>query len=132
MPLLTIGQLAKLSEVSAVTIRFYEKNGLISKGKRLLNGYRSYTVETAQEVKFIKKAQLIGFSLAEIADLRLLQMTKDLDAHEVKNIIAQKIELIHHKITALKGIQTELEKLNSLCCGKVKMQDCPILKALNE
>lgn len=61
-----IGQLAKLAEVKPDTVRFYERTGLLAKPKRNPNGYRSYGKTALDEIRFIRKAQSLGFSLDEI------------------------------------------------------------------
>ena len=61
-----IGQLAKLADVGPDTVRFYERTGLLAKPKRNPNGYRSYGEAALAEIRFIRKAQSLGFSLDEI------------------------------------------------------------------
>lgn len=127
----TIGQLAKLAELSTVTIRYYEKAGLINKADRLDNGYRSYHCETLKQLRFIKNAQLIGFSLAEIKELQILKANETFSASDVKAFVRKKIELIDSKINALHEIKNELNQLDTLCNGTVARKECPILKALS-
>ena len=127
----TIGQLAKLADMSTVTVRYYEKKGLILKPTRLANGYRHYADETINQLRFIKNAQLIGFSLAEIKELQLIKAQETLSANEVKTFVRKKINLIDQKIQTLNEIKTELNELDTLCNGKSALKDCPILKALS-
>ena len=61
-----IGQLAKLADVKPDTVRFYERTGLLDKPRRNPNGYRSYRKATLDEIRFIRKAQSLGFSLDEV------------------------------------------------------------------
>ena len=63
---LLIGRLAKLSGVKPDTIRFYERSGLLPKPQRLASGYRIYDNAALKQVRFIRKAQSLGFSLDEI------------------------------------------------------------------
>lgn len=64
--LLLIGQLAKLAGVKPDTVRFYERSGLLPRAKRSPAGYRVYEEAAAQQLRFVKKAQALGFSLDEI------------------------------------------------------------------
>ena len=63
---LLIGRLAKLSGVRPDTIRFYERNGLLPKPSRTASGYRVYDAAALNQMRFIRKAQSLGFSLDEI------------------------------------------------------------------
>ena len=69
MATLTIGKLARASHVKIDTIRYYERQGLVSPEARTEAGYRLYNLESLRRVKFIRKAQGLGFSLTEIAQL---------------------------------------------------------------
>ncbi len=69
---LTIGQLAKTAGVRMTAVRFYERRGLIADPDRSEAGYRQYAPEVALQIRFIKNAQALGFTLEEIADLLLL------------------------------------------------------------
>ncbi len=126
----TIGQLAKLAKLNTVTIRYYEKTNLINKANRLKNGYRSYSDTTLKQLRFIKNAQLIGFSLAEIKELQTINESETKSAQNVKTFVQKKIELIDAKINALLEIKNELRQLDVLCNGNVVREECPILKAL--
>ena len=66
MPTLTIGKLAKAGEVRVDTVRYYERMGLISPFERTESGYRKYSQESIKRLRFIRKAQGLGFSLEEI------------------------------------------------------------------
>src|SRR5216117_2325905 len=70
---LLIGRLAKLSGVKPDTIRFYERSGLLPKPQRLASGYRIYDDATLKQVRFIRKAQSLGFSLDEIRRIMSLR-----------------------------------------------------------
>ena len=70
---LLIGRLAKLSGVRPDTIRFYERSGLLPKPQRLASGYRIYDDAALKQVRFIRKAQALGFSLDEIQRIMSLR-----------------------------------------------------------
>ncbi|CAN5775977.1 Hg(II)-responsive transcriptional regulator [soil metagenome] len=70
---LTIGQLAKRAGVKTDSVRFYERTGLLPRPKRSANGYRTYDQEALGRLRFIKKAQSLGFSLDEIRRILTLR-----------------------------------------------------------
>jgi MerR family copper efflux transcriptional regulator len=94
--LLTIGQVAKLSGLSVVTIRFYEREGVLPKPQRKASGYRLFDVDTVHRLQFIRKVQSAGFSLKEVGDVA-----------SSKGISAA-IRQIDRRIRELKDLQREL------------------------
>ena len=96
----TIGILAKAAEVNIETIRYYQRVGLITEPVKPLQGYRTYPSETLNRIKFIKRAQQLGFSLAEIAELLELGEGSCNDvrqrAEEKKAHIEQQIHLLNN------------------------------------
>ena len=64
-----IGDIAKLSDISPATIRYYEEIGLLTAPPRSDSGYRHYPEATIEELRFIKKGQGLGFTLEEIRDI---------------------------------------------------------------
>lgn len=70
---LTIGHLARLAGVGVETVRFYERQGLLAEPERRQSGYRQYSDEVIQRLRFIRRAKELGFSLAEIRDLLSLR-----------------------------------------------------------
>ncbi|WP_321283337.1 Zn(2+)-responsive transcriptional regulator [uncultured Vibrio sp.] len=128
-----IGELAKRCGVSADTLRFYEKNGLIKPAGRSASGYRLYNEENQKQVRFILKAKELGLSLGEIRDL--LEIKLEATEHscaEVKAITTAKLELVDEKINELTKIRRALKKINDACCGHVDddASHCSILAAL--
>lgn len=125
--LLTIGKLAKLSATTAVTIRYYEREGLIKALKRSDGGYRLYERSMIAKLHFIKNAKEAGFSLEEIKELLLLQQKKT-SSKAVKQMTLQKLEEIRNKITVLKNMEKTLSALANRCDGKSPISQCPILE----
>ncbi|MEJ2766706.1 Zn(2+)-responsive transcriptional regulator [Photobacterium sp. MCCC 1A19761] len=128
-----IGQLAKLCEVSSDTLRFYEKNGLITPAGRSDSGYRLYNEASLKQISFILKAKELGLSLDEIREL--LEIRLEATEHscaEVKAITSAKLTLIDSKIAELTRIRTALKKINDACCGHDddNASHCSILEAL--
>ncbi|WP_020676575.1 MerR family transcriptional regulator [Geopsychrobacter electrodiphilus] len=127
---LTIGRLAKEAEVSIDSIRFYERRGLLAEPLRTESNYRVYPLETATRLRFIKKAQNLGFSLNEIQELLELQQNPVARRSEVKAKTADKIRAIRLKIKDLSRMLGVLEHLNAACDGLGSIDECPILEGL--
>ncbi|UPQ88155.1 Zn(2+)-responsive transcriptional regulator [Vibrio sinaloensis] len=128
-----IGELAKRCQVTADTLRFYEKNQLIKPAGRSSSGYRLYNESNQQQVNFIIRAKDLGLSLEEIREL--LEIRLEATEHscaEVKAITSAKLDLIDEKIGELTRIRTALKKINDACCGHVDddASHCSILTAL--
>lgn len=127
---LTIGKLAKITGLTAVTIRYYERCKLLPKSIRSAGGYRLYPDTIIFRLQFIKNAKNLGFTLEEIQDLLGLQSIRTASRKEVKAFTATKLQLVRDKIKSLKQIEQALEFLTSSCNGKGALHDCPILMAL--
>ena len=127
---LTIGKLAKKANVSIDSIRFYERRGLLAEPTRPESHYRRYPLEAAARLRFIKKAQNLGFSLDEIKGLMDLQHDPAASKADVKERTEEKIRTIQEKIQDLARILSVLEQLNESCDGHGSIEECPILEAL--
>jgi MerR family transcriptional regulator, Zn(II)-responsive regulator of zntA len=128
-----ISQLAAHCGLSAHTLRFYEKNGLIESSERSSSGYRRYTEADIRRVEFVKTARDAGFSLDEIA--QLLSIRLDRDHHtckEVTSITRHKLESINAKIAQLEEIRQSLQLLLKSCDGGMDSAvHCSIIEALD-
>lgn len=129
--LLTIGKLAKHSSTTAVTIRYYERQGLIKACKRSKGGYRLYEADAVTRLHFIKNAKEADFSLEEIKELLSLQQKK-VSSKAVKQMTLKKIEAIRNKITILKNMEKTLSALANRCDGKSPINQCPILEKFSK
>ncbi len=130
---LTVGRLAKRVEVNTETIRYYEREGLLDTPRRLASGYRVFAEESIQRIRFIKRAQKLGFSLHEIKEL--LSMRLELTGREcakVKRLAAAKIVEIDQKIDALTGMRSVLKQLEEQCPGSGPLSGCPIVSSLED
>ena len=113
-----ISELAKRSGISAHTLRYYEKTGLLSASMRSASNYRVYSQDDLTTAMFIKRCKECGFSLAETATL--LAIKHDKSQHvcaEAKLITSTKIANITQQIAQLKLMQATLQQLESFCCG---------------
>lgn len=129
MPRFTIGRLAKAAGVGVETIRFYEKRGLLSQ-PRACGTYREYSPETVERIHFIKRAQELGFTLAEIMELLSFAAKPHADRHEAKQFASLKVAEIQAKIVDLQRMQETLGHLVEQCSGHGPMEGCPIIEAL--
>jgi MerR family transcriptional regulator, copper efflux regulator len=127
----TIGKLAKTVGIGAGTLRYYEYLGLLAPAQRTTAGYRMYGDGAARRLRFIRRAQALGFSLTEIAELLALSDNPRAGAHDVKKATRSKIADIEARIEALRRMKRGLEALESRCSGHGSTRDCPILAALN-
>lgn len=128
---LTIGKIAKIAQVSVDTIRYYEKEGLLSPANKSEAGYRLYKEDAVRRLNFIKHAQQCGLSLAEIRDLLELKSRDDACCNDVRSLAVQKKLQIENKVKSLKAMSRALSELIEVCAGDRKpLDECPILAAL--
>lgn len=124
---LTIGFLAKAAEVNIETVRYYQRIGLITEPQKPAQGYRIYPDNTLTIIRFIKRAQQLGFSLKEIADLLKLG---DGRCADVQQRAEQKREQIDNQIKDLKKLRTTLTALIGSCKKNPKLSHCTIVETL--
>ena len=105
---MNISQLAKAVEVSTDTVRYYEKQGLISAPERQSNGYRSYTEGHVALVRFVRGAQALGFSLAEIRTILPQVAQGTFGRAEIELQLKAKIAQIDTHMAQLKTLKKEL------------------------
>ncbi len=127
---LTISKLASRGGVNVTTIRYYERRGLLPRPSRTASGYRLYADDAVRRLRFIRQAQLLGFSLTEVQDLLSLRTQSDTTCADIRMRAKEKITAIDRKIADLQRIKSALTKLASACRGKGPTSECPILDAL--
>ncbi len=130
MKALKRGNLAKMAGVNIETIRYYEKQGILPEPDRSPSGYRQYDEETVNQIRFVKRAQQLGFSLSEIKQLLKLSEGEITDCDEVKDIALKKLEAIREKITNLQKLDSILSNLATQCERQQTIKGCPIIEAL--
>lgn len=127
---LSIGRLARRAGVSVDSVRFYERSGLLPEPARTESNYRIYPEAVVARIRFVKRAQRLGFSLGEIRDLLDLGDNPSASKAEVKAATEAKIADIRGRISDLQRMLSALERLNHQCDGHGPVGDCPILQAL--
>lgn len=131
-PMLTIGKVAEKSQVTADSIRYYEREGLVRPAGKSNSGYRLYTEEAIRRITFIKQAQECGFSLSEIRELLELRSTDKACCDDIYRVSVQKKLQLEHKIKALTIMSQALTRLIDMCSHDRKsLDECPILGALD-
>ena len=131
MERLTISRLARLAGVNLETVRYYERRGLLAKPPRTASGYRVFPGETPRRLRFIKRAQVLGFSLSEIRELLSLQTRPGTSRAEIRVRAQAKMADVDEKIRALKAIKRTLRTLTDRCDGCGAVGECPILQSLD-
>ena len=124
---LTIGKIARAAGVGVETVRYYQQRQLIevppSQG-----AFRYYPISTIDRIGFIKRAQELGFTLDEIAEL--LQLQDGSDRAHIRTIAAAKIEQIDTKLRDLQRVRDALHHVLDVCKHTNKKQPCPIIETL--
>lgn len=132
--MLKISELAARTGLSAHTLRFYEKNGLITASDRSEAGYRFYNDADIRRAEFVKTARNIGFSLEDIGQLLSIRVDKTSHScQDVTDITRHKLDEVNTKIAELQFMQNTLQILLDSCCGgPEKATYCSIMDALEE
>lgn len=130
MSALTIGKLAAAADVGIETIRFYERQGLLSPAARHPSGYRQYGEDAVARLRFIRRGKELGFTLGEVREVLELRLGADATAPDVKRRTERKLAQIDEKIETLQHMRTALYKLAHDCHGSGPVGECPILMAM--
>ncbi|HEY8033919.1 MAG TPA: Hg(II)-responsive transcriptional regulator [Methylocella sp.] len=125
---LTIGRLAALADVNVETIRYYQRRGLLDEPRKPSGGYRHYPADMARRVRFIKRAQALGFTLEEIASL--LRLDGADCCADTRELAAHKIALIERKLLDLAAMRAALAALVHQCNTGQAGGPCPIISVL--
>ena len=130
METIGIGKLAARAGVSIDTVRYYERSGLLSPQARLPSGYRRYAEVQVSRLRFIRRAQELGFSLKDVREL--LSISGQRDVARVKRAAEKKLLEVESRLKALRRVRDGLANLVATCPGHGRAADCPILNALGE
>jgi Cu(I)-responsive transcriptional regulator len=126
---MNIGQAAKASGVSAKMIRYYEEIGLIGRAERSASNYRSFDSRDVNELRFVKRARSLGFSVKEIERLLSLWRDRERPSRDVKAIADRHIGDLEARIAEMSAMADTLRQLSHCCAGDDR-PDCPILADL--
>lgn len=125
---LTIGKLAEAAEVGVEAVRFYQRSNLLAEPERPTSGYREYRQADVERIRFIKRAQTLGFSLDDIRGLLKLDGLQTCKlTHE---LALNKLQVVEDKIAALRQMRNALRQLVQKCELNHEQGDCPIIQSL--
>ena len=125
-----IGAAAEQAGVNVQTLRYYERRGLLPRPPRRDSGYREFPDEAVRIVRFIKRAQDLGFSLDEVEELIRLRHDKRRDRLRVRAIAERRVRQIDRKLAELQAMKKALAHLVH-CCREGSTLECPIIEALD-
>src|SRR5215831_14744243 len=137
MEVLTRGQLAQRAGINLETVRFYEMEGLLS-ASRTASGYRQFTDAAINRLEFVKRAKHLGFSLAEIRELLVLQNRDGHSCVEVRDRLQKKLAVVLAKKAELETLEADLRTAVRKCNRQLKQHgprqtnECPVLKQMAE
>jgi len=127
---LSIGTVAKRVGVTIDTIRYYEREGLLPAPVRRASGYRSYAEGTLVQLRFIRRAKDLGFTLEEIRELLALSTDRERGVKTVKQRAEARLGEVEQRIRELQRMRRGLKQLIDACPGHGALEHCPILRAL--
>lgn len=125
-----IGELAALAGVPPATIRYYERRGILAAPPRSKAGYRRYGNDTAQRIRFIRRAQELGFTLGEIEELLALRVDETESCSVVEARTREKIDDVRRRMSELARLEEVLVRLSDACGSRTPTAECPVLEML--
>jgi MerR family transcriptional regulator, mercuric resistance operon regulatory protein len=124
----TIGTLAAAAGVHVETVRYYQRRGLLDEPRRPRGGVRRYTDADVDRLRFIKRAQAVGFTLAEIQSLLALRERKSCRA--TRDLAAAKLRVVDARIRELRHLRAELAQWIADCDANTEDATCPVIERL--
>lgn len=128
---LSIGVVARRAGIGIDTIRYYEREGLLPAPRRRASGYRDYDADAIAQLRFIRRAKDLGFSLDEIRELLALSTDRERGVKGVKQRAQVRLDAVEQRIRELRRMQKGLKQLIAACPGHGALEQCPILRALS-
>lgn len=125
---LTIGRLARAAGVGIETVRHYQRLGLLPAPAPATGAFRRYPPALADRIRFVKRAQDLGFTLAEIATL--LELEDGADRAQIRDVAAARLAQIRDRIADLRRMERALAHLLHECEATANPLPCPIISAL--
>ncbi|MDR0550154.1 MAG: Cd(II)/Pb(II)-responsive transcriptional regulator [Deltaproteobacteria bacterium] len=129
--LIKIGELAQLVGVQVVTIRYYEKEGLLDKPQRTPNGYRTYRRGDVERLRFIRHCRDHGMAIEDIKTLLKLREAPERDCMEVNTLVDEHIKKLEEQLASLQALKSRLVELRGKCPHSGAIANCGILRGLD-
>jgi Hg(II)-responsive transcriptional regulator len=123
------GTAAEQAGVNVQTLRYYERRGLLPRPPRRVSGYREFPEDAVRIVRFIKRAQDLGFTLDEIEELLRVRQDSRRDRARIQALAERRIHQIDRKLAELRAMKKALSHLLH-CCREGATLECPIIEAL--
>lgn len=124
------GQLARRAGVNLQTVRYYERRGLLAEPPRRDSGYRDYGPESVDALRFIKRAQQLGFTLSEVEQLLHLAAGGPDACDAARTLAGHRISDLESRIADLKAMRDSLQRLAQTCERPHGERECPLLLSL--
>lgn len=131
MSQLSIGALAKATDVKVTTIRFYEQIGLLPQPSRAANDRRIYDERTLSRLAFIKHARQLGFAVDAIRTLLQLSDDPEQPCEQANILAAEQLAAVDSKIARLQALRGELQRVVSAAC-QGRVSDCRVIEVLSD
>ncbi len=131
-----IGQAARLTGLSVDTIRFYEKQRLLRRPPRTEGGYRLFSLQDIETLRFIRQLQQLGFSLAEIREVLVLRSDQAPACVHLRELLEEKLEAVRTKMEELRRLESVLKAALGKCRRQLRQRDsshrgpCPVLEEI--
>jgi MerR family mercuric resistance operon transcriptional regulator len=126
----TIAGLAQAAGVGVETVRYYERRRLIAQPTRMAGSYRRYGGDHVHRIRFIRRAQELGFNLEEIESL--LELEDGTDRRTIRRIAGTRLAEIRRRLADLKQMEHALSHLLHECEAHKKAPHCPIIAAITK
>lgn len=126
-----IGKLSKVSGCSIQTIRYYEKENLISNPNRTEGNFRLYDMNSLKELEFVKHCRSLNIPLSDIKKLIELKQSPEESCSSVNALIDEQLKLVNQRMIELKSLKKELQKMANSCSSDNSIDQCGIIKSLN-
>lgn len=125
-----IGELAKAAGCQTVTIRFYERKGLLGKAERSGSNYRIYAAKDLERLSFIRNCRSLGLTLQEVERLVEIHDNPSVDCSDVNAFLDKHLEEVENQMKALQALRDQLKELRSQCTVPGASSGCGVLSVL--
>ena len=122
-----IGHLAGKAGVAVDTVRYYERQGLLPPPMRRPSGYRDYSNDELQQLRFVRRCKALGFTLDETRELLRLNSDPKADRAEVRALTERRLADVDAKLLELQALRDSLAELAKSCSGRGSLESCPII-----